>query len=121
MKICHGMHFAHKTIILLTVVVATLVLIGCTASSPAPTLAITTAPSSSSAPLTQTAAPTTTSPGTPSPIISSPSTASAPASTPIPTITAAVFIPAATPFKPTSAQMELMKYVLELINKRQDL
>ena len=117
MKICHRMHFAHKTIILLTVVVATLVLIGCTASSPAPTLAITTAPSSSSAPLTQTAAPTTTSPGTPSPIISSPSTAPAPTSTPKPTIPAAVFTPTATPFKPTSAQMELMKYVLELINK----
>ncbi len=104
------MKSARIIVVFLGTVVVTVGLVGCITALPSAAPSTTTPPFSSPA-----MSPSSTSNAIPTISIPSPSNISLPTEpTPPPT---PIYNPAAAPFAPTSAQLELMRYVLELINK----
>lgn len=110
------MKFVYRAIIFSSAILATLVLIGCSASPSTPSLTAVQPSSSLAITLHTPESATTPSPTMITPTVSNPSPSSSPTSTPFP-IPTAIYTPAATPFNPTSPQLNLMQYMLGLINK----
>jgi uncharacterized protein YkwD len=106
-KTCCNMRLSGKSFLLVTILIVSITLIGCSTSPP---------PVSSTPPATE-SSPTLNPVLSPSPTattILSPSPALTPGSSPMPT---SIYTPAASPFQLTQAQIELLQYTLNLINQ----
>jgi uncharacterized protein YkwD len=107
-------HSLIKAVLAVAIIILTLSLVACTASEATPL------PPSASPTVNASSAPTSTPPkSVPSPNSSlPPKTTPTPTSTTMPTATPTpVYTPPATPFNPSPAQMDLINFVLGLINK----
>jgi uncharacterized protein YkwD len=115
LSIWHRKHSIYKSIIFSAFVLVTMVLIGCSPSVAPPPVA--TTPTTSTTAVTTPVITPTPSPSSTAVITTVSSPSPSQASAPSPTVPLPIYTPAAAPFKPTSAQLELMNFVLDLINK----
>jgi uncharacterized protein YkwD len=110
----------YKIILVLTAVLVTAILVGCSSSPAATTPVVIPPPTSQTPSLTPTDTPAPTPTTAPAPVTTTTTAAPSPSPAPTPKPSPSplpVYTPVAVPFAPTPAQKDLMQYVLDLINK----